>query len=144
MLRFSTCQVFDLLAAGDARRHNLDLSASRFNRRRETAIADRQRQIVMFFFEAEGAGHAAAARVDFVDFKTCRLENRNCRCGSDESLLMAVAVEQCLAIAVPKVQGQLACIEFPHQKFFQQKAVFRDPFGLVGSKELRVFVSKGE
>src|SRR4029453_1892820 len=104
MLRFSTCQVFDLLAAGDARRDDLNFSASRFNRRSETAIADRQRQIVMLFFEAEGAGHAAAARIDFADFEACRLENRDCWCSADEGFLMTVAVQQRFAIAVPKVQ----------------------------------------
>src|SRR6266498_1603239 len=98
----------------------------------------------MFFFEAEGAGHAAAARIDFADFEACRLENRDCWCSADEGFLMTVAVQQRFAIAAPKVQGELACIEFLHQKFFQQKTAFRDPFGLVGSKELGVFVSKSE
>ena len=53
MLRFSACQVFDLLAARNARCHDLNFSARSFNRRSQAAIADRQRQIVVFFFEAE-------------------------------------------------------------------------------------------
>jgi aminoglycoside phosphotransferase len=41
MLRFSTCQVFDLLAARNARCHDLNFSARPFNRRSQAAIADR-------------------------------------------------------------------------------------------------------
>src|SRR5262245_19165006 len=97
----------------------------------------------MLFFEAEGAGHAAAARIDFADFKACRLENRNCRGSSNESFLMAMTVEECLTSTLD-VQREFASIKFSHQKLFQQETVFRDPFGLVGSKELGVLVSKGE
>src|SRR4029450_4633219 len=94
----------------------------------------------MFFFEAEGAGNPTATRIDFADFEACRLEDRNRRRGSDESLLMAMAVEQCLSPAASKVQGQFACIHLPHEKFFQQKTALRDLFGVVGSEKLRIFI----
>jgi hypothetical protein len=40
MFRFPTREVFDLLAARNARRDDLDIATSRFNRGSEAAIAD--------------------------------------------------------------------------------------------------------
>ena len=52
------------------------------------------RQIVVFFFKTEGAGHAAAAGVDFAHFVTGGFEHRDRRRGADKSFLMAMAVQQ--------------------------------------------------
>lgn len=100
MLRSPACQVFDLLAAGDAGRHQLDGRARGLDRRCQTPIAYRQRQIVVLFFEAKGTGHTAAARIDFADFEAGLLENRDSRPRPDQGFLMAVAVEQDFAITV--------------------------------------------
>src|SRR5215475_7575649 len=73
MLRFPTCQMFDLLAARNTRCNDLNIASSRLDRGSQAAIANRERQIVVLLFEAERTGHAAAARIDFADFEACRL-----------------------------------------------------------------------
>ncbi len=60
--------MIDLLAAGNPRRDDFNVRRRSFDRRRQAAVADLDRQIVVLFFKAEGARHAAAAGVDFADF----------------------------------------------------------------------------
>jgi len=86
--------MLDLLAAGDSWRDDFNVGGRRFDGRNETAIADFCRQIVVFFFKAEGTGHAAAAGVDFADFVAGGFEHRHRRRRADERFLVAVAVQQ--------------------------------------------------
>src|SRR5258705_13392687 len=96
MFRLSSRQVLDLLSARNPWGDILGFDADRFDGRREAAVADLRREIVMFFFKTEGAGHAAAARVDFTDFVASGFEHRGRRRGADQSFLMAVAMQQTL------------------------------------------------
>src|SRR5205823_10812482 len=59
--------VFDLLPARDARRDHNGVRVV-FHGRKETAAAYGNRNVVMFLFVAERAGHAAAAGIDFFDW----------------------------------------------------------------------------
>src|SRR5512147_2937871 len=84
MLRLTRRQMLDLLAAGNPRRDNFNFIACRSHSRRESAVADLGRQLVMFLFEAERSGHATAAGVDFADLVAGSFEHRDCRSGTDQ------------------------------------------------------------
>src|SRR5581483_10179252 len=94
MLRRPPGQVMNLLSARDSRRDDLDGITGRFLRRRLAPIADLRRQIVVLFFEAEGARHAAAAGVDFTDVVAGGFEHRDRRRRADQRFLMTMSVQQ--------------------------------------------------
>ena len=66
MKRLLPGRMFDLLSAGDSGRHNHRIRLT-FDSREETSAPDRHRDVVVFFLEAKGSRHAAAARIDFFD-----------------------------------------------------------------------------
>ena len=83
-------QMLDLLSAGDPRCDDLYLVAARLDCRNQPALTYFCGEIVMLFLEAEGAGHAAAAGVDFADFITGGFEHRYRGSRADERFLMTV------------------------------------------------------
>src|SRR5262249_47363800 len=94
MLGFSPRGMVDLLTAGDAGSDDLDVRISGADSRGETALGDGERDVVVLLLEAEGARHAAAARIDFRHLVARPLEHFDRRRGADERFLMTMAVEQ--------------------------------------------------
>src|SRR5436309_1071975 len=97
MLGAAAREMLDLLTAGDTGGDDLRLRGGGLHRGREPTIAERDRDVVVLALEAERAGHAAAARVDFLDLESRPAKRRDRGRRADERLLVAVPVEQRLA-----------------------------------------------
>src|SRR5258705_7009700 len=137
-------QVLDLLAAGDAGRHDLGLGGRRLHRGREPSVAQRHRDVVVLALEAEGARHAAAARIHLRHLVAGPPQGGHRGRGADHGLLVAVAVEQRLArVAVDEGQRE-APRALAQQEFFQEKRGGRDAARLVGAHQLDGLVPQGE
>ena len=95
MQRFASRAIADLLATagavGDQQRRRI----GRAHRRQQRELGHRHRDLEMFGLVAEGAGHAAAARLDGLDLEVgdARQQRRYGREGAVR-LLVAVAVDQ--------------------------------------------------
>src|SRR6516225_5389086 len=125
MLGAATCEMLDLLAAGDAGRHDLGLRGGGLDRRRQPPVAERDRDVVVLALEAERAGHAAAARVDLLDLEARPAERRDRRRRADERFLVAVAVQQRLLALRAKRELQTAAT-LANQKLFEEQRLFRN------------------
>src|SRR5947207_7736331 len=100
MFRLPSSQMLDLPAAGNTRRGDVDILGGSLYCGHQSAVADLRREIIMFFFKTERTRHAAATGVDFTDVVSGGFEHCDGRRGTDESFLMAVAVQQnLLAVA---------------------------------------------
>src|SRR5262245_40015685 len=92
MKRLFACRMLDLLPAGNPRGHDDGVRLS-FDCGNQTPTANCHGNVVVFFLEAEGTRHSTATRIDFLDSVSQR--NRFFqKAGSDQSLLMAVSVNQ--------------------------------------------------
>src|SRR5262249_50291416 len=100
----SSGQVLDLLAAADAGRDNFGLRGRGLDGGGELPVAEGHGIIVGLLLDAEGAGHPAAARVALGPPDSCPHEGGDRGRCPHERLLMAVAVEQRTAPAVPEAE----------------------------------------
>src|SRR5258708_23360144 len=82
-------EVLDLLAAGDAGRHDERVRVRRLHRGNEAAVAERDGQVVVLALEAERAGHATAPGVDLADVVARPLEHAHRPPRADPGLLVA-------------------------------------------------------
>ena len=91
-------------------------------------FADLERAAIMFFFVAEGAGHAAAAAGDDMN-RGARQEaqGRGGLVNTDEGLLVAVAVEPNLdGITTEGIGGDAAGGDLAHDELVEKQAVRRE------------------
>ena len=94
MFRGPSRQVMYLLSTRDSRCNDLDIIARSLHSRHQAPVTDLCRQIVVLFLETEGARHAAAAGINFIDFIACAFEHGDCRRGADQCFLMTMSVQQ--------------------------------------------------
>src|SRR5438552_2496659 len=88
-------EMFDLFAAGEARRDSHSPLVGLSQRRKQPLFPDRTRDLVMFFLIAERSGHATTARVQVDDFCTGNTaQEPHGRFHARQRALMAVPLDQ--------------------------------------------------
>src|SRR5580658_9561384 len=108
----------DLLATAGAGRDENRLRGSGAHSGQDAELADAERHVVMFGLVAEGAGHAAAGRLEGLDLEAGdELQRGDARAQRVESLLVAMAVQQRLArrrldLELPAAGGAFGRDEF--------------------------------
>src|SRR5262245_36299847 len=116
MQRPSPGGMFNLLPAGDSGSDN-DGVRILFNRGKQTPAANRYRNIVVFFFISERAGHAAATGIDFlygIGERDCLIEIA----GTDQRFFVAMSVNQSLLLLPLELQFPTAFLLFFNYEFF--------------------------
>src|SRR5438309_6079971 len=143
MLGAAAREMLDLLTAGDTGGDDLRLRGGGLHRGREPTIAERDRDVVVLALEAERAGHAAAARVDFLDLESRPAKRRDRGRGADERLLVAVPVEQCLAPLGAEGQSQPAAA-LTDQELLEQERLLRHRSSVIGTDQVDGLVAQSQ
>ena len=136
--------MLDLLAAGDAGRHDERVRVRRFHRGGEPAVAERDGQVIVLALEAERAGHATASGIDLADVVARPLQHGHRRRRADHGLLVAVAVQQHLApVAVGEAQGQPA-LALAQEELLEEQALLGHRARVVGAQQVDPLVAQGQ
>ena len=142
MLGAPAGQVLDLLATRDARRDDLGVGGGRLHGRRQPAVAERDRDVVVLPLEAERAGHAAAARVDLAHLEPAQRSAATVGavptsafwwqwpCSSARLAPVNASVEAALALA--------------QEELLEQQALPRHRPRLVGAQQVHPLVAQGQ
>src|SRR5262245_36155476 len=120
MLGPTTGQVIDLLSARDSRRHDLGGGGLGLHSRHQSPVAHGDRDIVVLFLEAEGAGHPAAARIDLGDLEAGPTKNRDRGSRAHDRLLVTVPVQKSPPTMLPEAQVEPARA-LANEKLFEQE-----------------------
>jgi len=115
----------------------------RLHGRRQSAVAERDRDVVVLALEAERAGHAAAARIHLGDLESGPAERRDGRPGAHERLLVTVAVEQRLPAVAAEPQREPPA-SLANEKLLEQERLPGDGAGVVAAQEVDALVAEGE
>ena len=130
--------MFHLLTAGNTGRYD-DRVGILFDGRKEPTAADCYGNIVVFLLIAKRSGHSAAARVDFLD-RICESQRLFEVSWTDQRLLMAVPVKQCLLWLPLQFQLPVSGLLFFHDELFQKERRFCDSVDLRALDQIRVLV----
>src|SRR6266536_685863 len=121
MSRAPAREMLDLLAARDTGRDDFRIGGRGLDGRREAPAAQRHREVVVLFLEAERSRHAAAARVHLAHLVACPGERGHRGRRANHGLLVAVPVEQ--GTPRPRLEAELETTgPLPQEELLEEEA----------------------